>query len=323
MDQITVDPLSLISPKRSIRGAAAVLLPYQTSGEVDWRSFQGLLERTLEAGLIPAVNMDTGYVNLLDEHTKRRVLQEAQAIVGGGRYFAGAFVPDSPGDSFNESAYAERTGLIQERGGVPVIFQSYGLAHVEGSEVIDNYRTLASHCDEFIAFELGTMFAPFGKIYGEEVFRELLKISQCSGAKHSSLCRETEWSRITMRNEARPEFRVYTGNDLAIDMVIYGSDYLLGLAAFAPDLFAKRDACWAAGDSRWNTINDYLQHIGMVAFRAPVPAYKHSVAIYLHHRGWLPSSETHPDSPRRSEADEEMLRQLAAKADSLFKEEVG
>ena len=46
----------------------------------------------------------------------------------------------------------------------------------------------------------------------------------------------------------RPDFKVFTGNDLAIDMVMYGSDYLLGLSAFAPDAFARRDAMWAAGD---------------------------------------------------------------------------
>ena len=34
----------------------------------------------------------------------------------------------------------------------------------------------------------------------------------------------------------RPDFLVLTGNDLAIDMVMYGSDYLLGLSTFAPDV---------------------------------------------------------------------------------------
>ena len=36
------------------------------------------------------------------------------------------------------------------------------------------------------------------------------------------------------------KFRVLTGNDLAIDIVMYRSDYLLGLSTFAPDLSAKR-----------------------------------------------------------------------------------
>jgi len=82
------------------------------------------------------------------------------------------------------------------------------------------------------------MFAPFGKIYSLEVYRGLLSIKSCIGAKHSSLSRDLEWQRLTLRDALRPEFHVFTGNDLAIDMVMYGSDYLLGLSTFAPDLFA-------------------------------------------------------------------------------------
>ena len=85
------------------------------------------------------------------------------------------------------------------------------------------------------------MFAPFGKIYSLDVYRGLLGVKKCLGAKHSSLRRELEWQRLALRDAVRPDFRVYTGNDLAIDMVMYGSDYLLGLSTFAPDLFAKRD----------------------------------------------------------------------------------
>ena len=43
--------------------------------------------------------------------------------------------------------------------------------------------------------------------------------------------------------QMRPDFLVFTGNDLAIDMVMYGSDYLLGLSTFAPDLFASATRC--------------------------------------------------------------------------------
>ena len=40
-----------------------------------------------------------------------------------------------------------------------------------------------------------------------------------------------------------------------IDMIEYGSDYLLGLAAFSPALFAKRDALWVAGlELVWNVL---------------------------------------------------------------------
>jgi len=74
-----------------------------------------------------------------------------------------------------------------------------------------------------------------------------MAIPQCRGAKHSSLNRSLEWQRLALRNAKRPDFKIYTGNDLAIDMVMYGSDYLLGLSTFAPDLFAKRDRLWEQG----------------------------------------------------------------------------
>ncbi|NIR37108.1 MAG: dihydrodipicolinate synthase family protein, partial [Actinobacteria bacterium] len=77
---------------------------------------------------------------------------------------------------------------------------------------------------------------------------------QCIGAKHSSLQRQPEWERLALRDEVRPDFMVLTGNDLAIDMVMYGSDYLLGLSTFAPDRFADRDRLWADGDPAFHEL---------------------------------------------------------------------
>src|SRR5262249_22283147 len=109
-------------------------------------------------------------------------------------------------------------------------------------------------------------------------------------------------------NERRPDFLVLTGNDLAIDMIMYGSDYLLGLSTFAPDAFARRDALWAAGDPGYYEQNDLLQYLGFFAFRPPVPAYKHSAAQFLKLRGWLDCDATHPNSPRRPSTDRTVLR---------------
>ena len=170
---------------------------------------------------------------------------------------------------------------------------------------------LAAHTDGFIAFELGTMFAPFGAIYDLETYRGLMEIAQCTGAKHSSLSRQLEWERIQLRDRVRPDFKVYTGNDLAVDMVIYGSDYLLGLSTFVPDLFAKRDAMWLAGDAGFYAMNDLIQYLGFLAFRPPVPAYKHSAAQFLKLRGWIGSDQTHRESPRRPESDIAILRDIA------------
>ena len=305
--------LDLIRPRRPIEGISAILLPFlDDAGTVDWPGFRAHVARTSEAGLIPAVNMDTGYVNLLDDRTIERVLDETRAIVGG-RFVAGAFVADRPGAGFDRDGYAGRIEAIQRRGGTPVIFQSFGLVEGDDAAIMASYEQIASVADRFIAFELGPMFAPFGRIYGLELYRSLMNISACVGAKHSSLRREDEWHRLTLRDEVRPNFRVYTGNDLAIDMVMYGSDYLLGLSTFAPDHFARRDAMWASGDPGFYELNDTLQYLGAFAFRPPVPAYKHSAAMFLKLRGWIGHDATHPASPKRPDSDREILRAILAR----------
>ncbi len=98
-----------LRPRRRIAGHAAVLLPHTRAGAVDWTSFEGLLARTAAAGLTPAVNMDTGFVQLLDPATRARVLAVTARIVGPG-FLAGAYVEDQPGDNFAPEPYADGNG---------------------------------------------------------------------------------------------------------------------------------------------------------------------------------------------------------------------
>jgi dihydrodipicolinate synthase/N-acetylneuraminate lyase len=306
-----IDPIRLLRPQRPIEGISAILLPFlDDSGTIDWPGFRAHVERTAASGLVPAVNMDTGYVNLLDDATRARVLEEARGVLGSRPFVAGAFVADRPGAAFDVDGYLRRIEAILTVGATPAIFQSYGLVEAGDEAIIGAYETLGRACGRFIAFELGTMFAPFGRIYSLGVYEQLMKISACIGAKHSSLCREDEWRRLMLRDAVRPDFRVYTGNDLAIDMVMYGSDYLLGLSTFAPDLFARRDAYWAAGDPAFYELNDTLQYLGAFAFRPPVPAYKHSAAMFLALRGWIERDATHPSGQRRPDSDRDVLRAI-------------
>jgi hypothetical protein len=108
----------------------------------------------------------------------------------------------------------------------------------------------------------------------------------------------------------RPDFAVLTGNDLAIDMVMYGSDYLLGLSTFAPAAFAIRDALWATGDPRFYELNDLLQYLGAFTFRAPVPGYRHDAAIWFEFRGWARSDGAPASVPRRPDADRAVLADI-------------
>lgn len=305
------DPTALIRRNRQPVGMSAILLPFTTTGEIDWKGFCDHVERTRSAGLVPAINMDTGYANLIDEQTRRAALDKAREILAGEPFLAGAFVGDQPGDRFNLDAYTHGVDDIQKRGGTPIIFQSFGLTSLDDAGVIEAYRAIARVAPRFLGFELGTMFAPFGRIYSLETYRELLAIPECFGAKHSSLNRELEWQRLQIRNEVRPDFLVLTGNDLAIDMIMYGSDYLLGLSTFAPDAFAKRDALWKAGDASFYELNDLLQYLGFLAFRPSVPAYKHNAAQFQKLRGWINCDATHPSSPKRPDSDRAILEDIA------------
>ena len=124
---MTLDPLAMIRPRRKITGISAILLPFTDSGEIDWPAFAAHCARTAEAGLTPAVNMDTGFGNLLLPEQKLAVLDATRSVLGGKPYVAGAFVGDKPGSAFDIGGYARAIDEIQRRGGTPIIVQSYGL----------------------------------------------------------------------------------------------------------------------------------------------------------------------------------------------------
>jgi 4-hydroxy-tetrahydrodipicolinate synthase len=301
-----------LRPRRRVEGIAAALLPFELDGRVAVEAFQRNLLATRGAGLTNAVNMDTGYVNLLGESEQRDVLRWTREALGAGVPFvAGAYIEGLDGDLV--SLYRRQLDAIAEAGGTPIIFQTARMHALGAREQVSLYREVCRGFPAVLGFELSPVFAPSGAVFDDELVRGLLDIPEMKGMKHSSLDRATELRRLALRDEARPEFRIYTGNDLGINMIEYGSDYLLGLAAFAPDKFAERDRLWEEGDADYYALSDALQHLGNVAFRTPVPAYKHSAAVFLHLRGKVPSPLTHPNSPRRPPWEAEILRDCAAR----------
>ncbi|MGV3617350.1 MAG: dihydrodipicolinate synthase family protein [Fimbriimonas sp.] len=292
-------------PNRRITGMAAMLLPFTETGAIADDAYAALVQETLDAGLTPAVNMDTGYVNLLTDGEKAHVLGLARAAVGGRPFVAGAFIEGQEGDVVQ--LYRREMDRIVAHGGTPILFQTSRTHGLTPAEKADVYRRAASGYGQVYAFELGKMFAPNGEIWDTETFERILDIPEIQGAKHSSLDRIEEIKRLNLRDRLRPDFKVLTGNDLGIDMVEYGSDYLLGLAAFSPAKFAERDRLWEAGDPGYLKVADALQYLGNVAFRAPVPAYKHSAATFLHLLGKIPTAKTHPRSPERPPWEREIL----------------
>lgn len=295
---------------------SAVLVPYTGAGAIDWAALEAHLGRTAEAGLVPAVNMDTGYVQLLTPAQRVAVLDLAQSVCGA-QFVAGTYVADVEGSAFHLDGYLKAVEQVAGRGATPVIFPSWGLTGAGDAGWVEGHAAIAARVDRLIAFELGPMFVPYGRIVSLDTYRDLLALPQCVGAKHSSLDRGLEWQRLGLRDALRPEFLVLTGNDLAIDMVMWGSDYLLGLSTFAPDLFARRDRLWAAGDPRFFEVNDLLQYLGQFAFRPPVPAYRHDAAMFLQLRGWAESDVTPPGAPRRPEGDRAVLADIAERLEAL------
>lgn len=305
-----------IKTGRTIEGSSAVLLPFTTDSAIDWDAFAANVARTLDAGLAPAVNMDTGYANLISPDEKRRVLNITRDAAAGRRFVAGAFIEGQDGDI--NDLYAVAVDEIQSYGAIPIIFQSSKLKALSDVEKIGVYAKIGERCPEFLGFELGEMFLPFGEIYSLETMRELMQIPSLKGAKHSSLSRVLELQRLELRDEVRPDFKIYTGNDLAIDLVIYGSDYLLGLSAFSPEAFALRDKLWADSDARFYELNDLLQYLGFLAFRPPVPAYKHNCAQFLNLRGRINSNLTHPKATTRPASDEAILADISSRLDDMM-----
>lgn len=296
--------------RRKVHGIAAALLPFELDGKIAVHAFQQHLMATHRAGLMNAVNMDTGYVNYLSDAQKRDVLRWTHEALGEGVPFvAGAYIENLEGEVVN--LYRQQIDAIAAFGGTPILFQTARLRAKPGKEIAAIYQAACRGYPQVLAFELGSMFAANGEIHDQETIIRLMDIPEISGLKHSSLDRRIELQRLALRDQHRPDFRIYTGNDLGIDMIEYGSDYLLGLATVAPEKFAERDRLWLTGDPDYYALSETLQYLGNVTFRDPVPAYKHSAAMFLYLVGRIPSDLTHASNPKRPASESEILRDCA------------
>ena len=68
-------------------------MPFETDGRIAVEAFQSHLLATHRAGLMNAVNMDTGYVNYLSDSEKQDVLRWTREALGKDAPFvAGAYI---------------------------------------------------------------------------------------------------------------------------------------------------------------------------------------------------------------------------------------
>ena len=312
----TASPFERPRTHRKVQGIAAALLPFEDDGRIAVAAFQEHLRATHRAGLINAVNMDTGYVNFLTDAEKIAVLQWTREALGNDVPFvAGAYIEGQAGPAVE--LYRRQMDAIAGFGGTPILFQTTQLHEKSAREKAAVYRDAGRGYPEVLAFELGQMFAPNGEIFDTEMILRLMDIPEIRGIKHSSLDRLIELQRLALRDGYRPDFHIYTGNDLGINMIEYGSDYLLGLATFAPEKFAERDRLWETADHGYCALSDSLQHLGNLAFREPVPAYKHSAAVFLHLAGRIPTDRTHPKNSQRPPWEAELMRDCARRLGEL------
>ena len=288
---------------------AAIPLPFDAHSAIDWRGFAGLIERSAAAGLLPAVNLHAGCGPLLDEGTRLRAVETARRAAPG-RFAAGAHALEATGGRWERAQHAREIERIAAAGGIPVVYPSASLSALDDAAWLVAHRELAEHCERFIACELDPVFAAHGRSVEPRAYRGLLGIPQCIGAHCALLSRAREWERLALRDRHRPDFMVLSGNERALDMVVYGSDYLLGLAALVPEAFASRDACWANGDPAFHEQNDALQALGSFAFREPAAAYRHDAALLLQLRGWVGCAAVHPGAEPRPAADADVLREM-------------
>ena len=201
-------------------------------------------------------------------------------------------------------------------GGLPVARAQRARTTRSGSRA---HEAFGRRFDRFIGFELGPMFVPYGRIYSLAAYEGLLGVASCIGAKHSSLSRAAEWDRLALRDRVRPDFHVFTGNDLAIDMVCYGSDYLLGLSAFAPEAFAERDRRWAARRPRRSTSSTTCCSTSAPSRsgrRCPRTATTPRCSCQL--RGRIASDATPPGAPRRPDSDRAVLADIAERLEAML-----
>ena len=141
-------------PGRKVQGIAAALLPYEADGKVAVESFKQHLIATHQAGLMNAVNMDTGYVNYLSESEKREVLRwTAEALGKDVSFVAGAYIENQPGDIV--ALYRQQMDLIVQAGGIPILFQTSRLHGLSAKEKAAVYYAACKGYPHVLAFELG------------------------------------------------------------------------------------------------------------------------------------------------------------------------
>jgi len=107
---------------RKVQGIAAALLPFKADGRIGVEAFASHLQATHRAGLMNAVNMDTGYVNYLNDSEKGDVLRWTREALGKDvQFVGGAYIEGQTGDIVE--LYRKQMDAIVAHGGIPILMR--------------------------------------------------------------------------------------------------------------------------------------------------------------------------------------------------------
>ncbi len=302
--------------RRTIQGTASLLVPLDGFGDPDWETFSRLLDRVVKLGLRPGVNLCPFAPALRDASFTIGAVHQAQQV-SGGQFYAGVHVDDKPGEWFNADRYKRQIDDIASCGGTPVVFPSHGLNALDASAWLNAVTEMSLDVDGFVLAEVAPPLASSTSIRPLEATIGLVRNRRCRGILHLSWSRSLEFSRLAALTNLRRDFRVWTGNERAIDMAMFGPDYMLMTAGMAPELFARRDRFWAEGNPDVYELNDVLQYVGNFASRAPVEALPHSVLQMLRCRGLVASDVPPAGVSTRPASDVAVLEEMLTRIEEL------
>ena len=101
-------------------------------------------------------------------------------------------------------------------------------------------------------------------------------------------------------------------------MVTYGSDYLLATAGCAPEAFAARDRAWRQGAPVGFEVNDALQALAALLYRAPIDGARHGALQWLRARGLVDHASPAPGVELRPESDQALYHEIHTRLESLL-----
>lgn len=296
--------------------------PEELAEHIDWERTLALRARLDGLGLGVAEAMDTAQRARLGWRNARRLIRGTGALALRLPFVAGAGTDSlppgatEPRESALVDAVVAQAREIQDAGGIPILLPIASLARRRASadEYVRVYAAILAELDgPLLAHWLGEMFAPelAGYFPGDSFARVMaLDPEKLRGAKLSLL--DADLERRVRAELATREQVVLTGDDLHFVDLIEGDDpavrgavglgnLRLPVGAFSHALLGVLDAvarpasaaldALARGDrARYRALFEPCEAFGHVAFEAPVPLYKATLAFVAWLDGLQPNA---------------------------------